>query len=254
MSKFFLLGKTLSHTFSPAYFRQLWDKQNIPNHSYQTLELPDLSTFRSWRATQTELGGLNVTIPYKTEIIPFLDDLSPAAREIQAVNTIVCQAGKLIGHNTDVIGFEKLLLLALSTKTFLPKQALIFGTGGSSKAVAYVLRKLNISFQFVSSQPNTAHLSYPAIDKALLQTHLLLINTTPLGMFPNTSSKVPLPYHFLTPEHICIDLVYNPTTTAFLAAAAEQGASTHNGLLMLHEQANAAWDLWKNAGNYKGRP
>lgn len=245
MPKFFLLGKTLSHTFSPAYFRRLWDSQNVPNHSYETLEMPDLSGFKSWVSTQTDLKGLNVTIPYKTEIIPLLDGLSAAAREIQSVNTIVCQTGRLIGHNTDVIGFEKLLSQAIDTQSPFPVRALVFGTGGSSKSVSYVLRQRQIPHVLVSRQPFANGLTYADIDQQVLATHLLLINTTPLGMFPNTHQKPPIPYQYLSPEHICIDLVYNPAPTEFLKSAQQQGAATHDGLLMLYEQANAAWALWK---------
>jgi shikimate dehydrogenase len=188
------------------------------------------------------LKGLNVTIPFKEKIIPFLDELSPEAAAARAVNCIRIKKGRLMGHNTDVLGFES------SLGKYLPKSfhanTLILGTGGAAKAVATVLKKKKIGFQFVSRQKSPDILPYEFIDKKVMNSHLLLINTTPLGMWPKTEVAPPIPYTLLSHDHFLFDLIYNPEETLFLKKGKLQGASIKNGLEMLLEQAEASWRFW----------
>ena len=192
---------------------------------------------------QNDLAGLNVTVPYKEVVIPFLDELSNEARAIGAVNTIVFKRGKRIGYNTDAPAFEHVLQ---ESGVVHGQSALVFGTGGASKAVTHVLQKLNISFKRISRQKANHTLTYKEIDDALASKNLLWINTTPVGQFPDVNTQLPLPFHSITNKHICIDLIYNPEQTSFLAQAMQHGAKNVNGLTMLHHQAEKAWNLWQS--------
>lgn len=243
MRTFGLIGKKLTHSFSPSYFAQKFEQESIVNTQYLAFPLKDITEFPALVKQQTNLIGLNVTIPYKTAILPYLDNLDNAATEIGAVNTIKFTAGKLQGFNTDVYGFEQSLLPLLKS---YHQQALVLGTGGAAKAVVYVLNKLKISFKYVSRTPTVGQLNYSEINKQLLQDHLLIINTTPLGMYPNTEQSPVLPYANLSKKHLVYDLVYNPLKTLFLAQAEAQGATIKNGLDMLHLQAEKAWEIWNN--------
>jgi shikimate dehydrogenase len=190
--------------------------------------------------TAPDLCGFNVTIPYKEQIIPFLDDLDSPAKTIGAVNTVVVKNGRLIGYNTDFEGFKSSLL------PFLPKRpikALILGTGGASKAVAYALRTLNIPYLFISRNPDKG-LTYQSLSKEIMAEYSLVINTTPIGMFPNIDQFPDIPYPFLTSQHLLYDLVYNPALTTFLKKGQMQGAQILNGLKMLELQAEKAWEIW----------
>lgn len=250
-----LIGKKLGHSFSDEFFNQKFAHEGI-NESYHLFPINEISLLPSLIENEKELKGLNVTIPYKTEVIPYLTSLSKEAEAIGAVNVIkiIRKSGDVIlrGFNTDCEGFEHSLLglLVPNTPLFeiqgLPLKALILGTGGASKAVAYVLDKLNIPYQFVSRHPQERQLSYNDLDKKIVESHLLIINTTPLGMYPEISAYPPIPYHYLTTRHICFDLVYNPEETEFLMKAKKKGATVKNGLEMLYGQALAAWNIWNN--------
>jgi shikimate dehydrogenase len=182
-----------------------------------------------------------VTIPYKEEVIPFLDDLDKTARQIGAVNTILFQNGKRIGYNTDCIGFERALKTKLKPHH---KKALVLGTGGASKAVCYVFKQLGIEYQKISRTPGENKKKYDQLDALDYQTHLIIVNCTPLGTFPNIEEKPPIDYSKLNENHFLFDLIYNPSQTSFLSLGDAQGADTSNGLHMLEQQAEAAWELW----------
>ena len=245
MSKLYgLIGKSLSHSFSPSYFAKKFEREQISNASYQAFEIDSIQKFPALLEQYPTLNGLNVTIPYKEEIIPYLDELAATAEAVGAVNTIQFKNNRLIGHNTDVVGFQNSLVEMLGTTSC--SRALILGTGGAAKAVAYSLRQLGIDYQYVSRNPKEGQFSYDALDGSLLEKHLLLVNTTPLGMYPKLESAPDLAYEQLSAQHFCYDLVYNPAVTRFLALAQAQGAKICNGLAMLHGQAEAAWDIWNS--------
>lgn len=243
MKRFGLIGQHLQHSFSPAYFANKFKQEEILDCTYELFPLAEIEDFKTLLQKEHNLSGLNVTIPYKQTIIPFLDRLSPQALQIGAVNTIQFVEGKLIGHNTDVYGFKTSLEKSLSTTQFHSK-ALVLGTGGASKAVAYALQEMNISYQYVSRKATEGILSYEMLSPEFIQEHLIIINTTPLGMSPNLNTCPLLPYTAIGQGHILFDLVYNPKQTLFMKKGAEQGAKTINGLEMLHLQAEKAWSIW----------
>jgi shikimate dehydrogenase len=248
MKRFGLIGRHLQHSFSPAYFANKFKQEGILGCAYDLFPLAQIEDFKSLLQKNLNLAGLNVTIPYKQAIIPFLDDLSPQALQIGAVNTIQFVEGQLIGHNTDVYGFQTSLEKALSSTQFNSK-ALVLGTGGASKAVVYALQEMNIPYQYVSRVSTADALSYEILSPKLVQNHLIIINTTPLGMSPNIESCPFLPYAAIGQAHILFDLVYNPKQTLFMKRGAEQGAKTINGLEMLHLQAEKAWNIWTGSDN-----
>ena len=240
-----LLGRKLGHSFSKEYFTDKFSRLNL-NDSYVNIELDDVSEIVSFVKENKDLKGFNVTVPYKEAIIPYLDDIDNVAKEVGAVNTVkVCNNGMLKGFNTDVIGFEKLLE---STRLQDYKTtSLIFGSGGASKAVQYVLRKNNIPFRIVSRNVDLGiKISYDEINSTGFSPYSLIINTTPVGMFPNVNEYLELPYSTITSQNIFIDLIYNPAETLFLEKARLKGAAVFNGLTMLYEQAEAAWKIWEN--------
>ena len=236
-----LVGKKLGHSFSKDYFTKKFSKLNL-DHSYQNIELENISDIIPFIKKNKHLKGFNVTVPYKEEIIPYLDEIDPIAKEVGAVNTVkVFDDGILKGFNTDVIGFEKIL-----EKTQRHKDAkttsLIFGSGGASKAVQYVLNKKNIPYKIVSRSFKLGVISYE--DVKSFKPYSIIINTTPVGMFPNVNDCLELPYSTIEPHNIFIDLIYNPEETLFLKKAKDFGAATFNGMTMLYEQAEAAWKIW----------
>ncbi len=245
MKYYGLIGQEIGHSFSPAYFAQKFDKEGIFDAHYHCYPLASIQDFSKLLKQQPLLSGLNVTIPYKTAIIPYLDCISPQAKAVGAVNTIAFDKGQLIGHNTDVFGFESSL-----TNTLLPHhkgcKALILGTGGASKAVQYVCQRLNIGYQLVSRTKGKNLIQYASIDANILSQHLLIINTSPLGMHPNTSSYPLLPYTALSTKHLLYDLVYNPSITTFMQKGIDIGATVTNGLKMLELQADKSWEIWQN--------
>ena len=243
-----LLGRKLGHSFSKEYFTDKFSRLNL-NDSYVNIELDDVSEIVSFVKENKDLKGFNVTVPYKEAIIPYLDDIDNVAKEVGAVNTVkVCNNGMLKGFNTDVIGFEKLLETAYrDTSHKYNNNALIFGSGGASKAVQYVLRKNNIPFKIVSRNVDLGiKISYDEINSTGFSPYSLIINTTPVGMFPNVNEYLELPYSTITSQNIFIDLIYNPAETLFLEKARLKGAAVFNGLTMLYEQAEAAWKIWGN--------
>lgn len=246
MRTFGLIGRHLQHSFSPTYFANKFKQEGICDCMYQLFPLDQIEAFPSLIQQGTNWAGLNVTIPYKQSIIPFLDQLSPQAAKIGAVNTIQFVEGQLIGHNTDVYGFQTSLNKRLTTQQRNSK-ALILGTGGASKAVAYALQQMNISYEYVSRSNPKNTFRYEMISPSLLKEYLIIINTTPLGMSPNIETCPLLPYNALGQKHILFDLVYNPEQTLFLKKGSLQGANTLNGLEMLHLQAEKAWSIWTNS-------
>ncbi|MCC5920854.1 MAG: shikimate dehydrogenase [Cyclobacteriaceae bacterium] len=237
-----LIGKSLKHSFSKRYFTEKFEREKIDNYQYELFELAAIDELPSLLQTP-DLIGLNVTIPYKQAVIPYLNDLSPEARRIGAVNTIQRQGDQWIGHNTDTIGFRDSLLNLLGDAK--PQRGLILGNGGAALAVKVALEDLDIPYSQVSRQAGLDY-TYEQLDASVLSSHHLIINTTPLGMFPEVESKPLIDYQSIGKEHFAYDLVYNPAETLFLKLAKSQGAKTLNGLPMLYGQAEAAWQIWQN--------
>jgi shikimate dehydrogenase len=242
MMNFGLIGKSLSHSFSRSYFEKKFIENELKDHFYINFELETIEQFKDVLKTQN-LKGLNVTNPYKESIIQFLDELSIEAKEIGAVNCIKIVNGKTIGYNTDAYGFGQ------SIKPFLDTthdRALILGTGGASKAVAYALKKIGVEVFFTTSstKKNTNTFFYHEINERMMDAFKLIINTTPLGLYPNVNEAPALPYHLFTDKHLAYDLIYNPEQTLFLKQAKEKGAVIINGLSMLHLQAEKSWEIW----------
>lgn len=245
MREFGLIGRSLAHSFSPAYFAGKFAALGFAgSHRYTAFELPTLAELPALLATHPHLAGLNVTIPYKEEVKAYLHELAPTAQLVGAVNTIEFGPnGRLIGHNTDLEGFEVALSGFLGTAP-PPLRALILGRGGAAKAVEAALKKRRIPYLFVTRQPLAAGLTYDELSGALLRHHRLIINTTPVGTWPDVTAAPPLPYEALTPGHFLFDLVYNPAETEFLRRGRLAGAATRNGRRMLDAQADAAWRIW----------
>lgn len=241
MSKFGLLGKNIDYSFSRAYFKNKFEKENL-DHTYENFDIPSLDSLPGIISKINDLKGFNVTIPYKEKVIPYLDEIEKNAAIIGAVNTIKVLSNKtLFGYNTDFIGFEE------SLKTFLPlkkNNALILGTGGASKAVGFALKNLGFNFNLVSRKRSQIAIAYSDLDKKIIGENLLIVNCTPLGTFPNTSLSPPIPYEYLTKDHLLYDLIYNPAETEFLKQGKLQGSNTKNGLEMLEIQAEKAWMIW----------
>jgi shikimate dehydrogenase len=244
MRTFGLIGRSLAHSFSQTYFTQKFYQLGLDDCRYELFELAAASELPSLLAQHADLAGLNVTIPYKEQIWPYLDDIASSAARVGAVNVIEIRPdGRLIGHNTDYVGFRE------SLRTFYPvpasgARALVLGTGGAAKAVAVALRELGISYWLVSRDMLGQHLTYPDLTPEVLAAHPLIINTTPLGTYPDVNACPPLPYAALTPRHYLYDLVYNPSETLFLQKGREAGAHAKNGFDMLERQAEAAWAIW----------
>lgn len=238
MKQFGLIGYPLSHSFSPSYFHAKFKSLGI-NARYDLFPLREIQEFIQLIA-EHEFTGLNVTIPHKQTIIPLINELSAEAKEIGAVNTIVFHKNKTIGYNTDVFGFEEMLA---QTPLKNNSTALIFGNGGAQKAVVYVLNKHSIPYKIIARKP-PYDLSFEELDSDIAKTNKLWINTTPIGMFPNEHEALPLPYSHLCPEHLLLDLVYNPEETQYLKHGKKAGSFTLGGLVMLHAQAEQAWKLW----------
>jgi shikimate dehydrogenase len=245
MIKLGLIGYPLSHSFSEKYFKNKFIQEEIQGYQYSNYPITDIKDLRKLILDEPYLKGLNVTIPYKQQVIPFLADLDETARQIGAVNTIYIsrdsQNISLRGFNTDVYGFQTSLEPLLRPEH---NAALILGTGGASKAVEFVLKSLGISYQFVSRKPASEQLHYSDLCLPVIKNHKLIINTTPLGTYPEVSAFPDIPYDLLGPGHILYDLVYNPAETEFLRLGSEKGVVTQNGLRMLELQAEAAWDIW----------
>jgi shikimate dehydrogenase len=243
MRAFGLIGYPLGHSFSKKYFADKFEREGITGNVYELYPLEQIGQIEELLNSNPNLAGLNVTIPFKEQVIAYLDSMSPVVEEIGACNCIHIQDGRLMGHNTDVIGFSRSLLPKLKPHH---KKALILGTGGSSKAVAYTLKELNIPFLQASRNPSEGMIGYEEIDQSMLEAHTLLINTTPVGMYPDIEKAPAIPYQFIGAGHYLFDLVYNPERTRFLEEGALRGATVENGSDMLVIQAEASWEIWNS--------
>lgn len=245
MKRYGLLGYPLTHSFSKRYFTDKFEKENIDS-TYENFEIDSIDKFHGIIKNNPEIIGLNVTIPYKEQVIPFLDELNDSAREIGAVNTIQVKRGEsgtqLKGFNTDTFGFEASLKPHLKEHH---KKALILGTGGASKALKYVLTKLGIDFISASIEElKNNEIRYEDIDEKIIAERLLIINATPLGTFPKINACANIPYEFITKKHLLFDLVYNPEITQFMQKGLDKGATVKNGYEMLLGQAEKAYEIW----------
>ena len=238
-----LIGRNISYSFSRSYFSKKFRELGLNEHYYENFDLASLDEFPAVIRENPSLKGLNVTIPYKEEIIGFLDELDVKAAEIGAVNTIQFKEGGLVGHNTDIYGFEMAIEPMLTKED---KNALILGTGGASKAVAYVLNKLSINCKFVSRNPVEGQWLYDDLNQEVMEQYRVIVNTTPLGTYPDIDKKPDIPYEFITAEHLLFDLIYNPERTAFLSEGLNKQARILNGLKMLELQAEKAWEIWNS--------
>ena len=242
-SKLFgLLGKNISYSFSKKHFTEKFFKENLNECYYENFDMNSIDEFPRLLQNNPKIKGLNVTIPYKESIIPYLQKLSKKAKKIGAVNVIrFTSNGKLKGYNSDYYGFKKSIEPLLKSHH---KKALILGTGGASKAIKYALKELEIPFTVVSRTSNEKVISYDQLNANTIDSHQILINCTPLGTSPNTEGFPPIPYTYITSKHLAYDLIYNPEETVFLAKAKAQGAITKNGYEMLLLQAEKAWEIW----------
>ncbi len=240
MRKYGLIGFPLTHSFSANYFEEKFLREKIYGCIYELYPLENIEHVTNLIKSQPALCGLNVTIPYKESVIPFLQHISTEAKEIGAVNCIHIKNGDLYGYNTDLYGFQK------SVSNWFPKenvQAFVLGSGGSSKAVQFSLKQIGIPFLTVSRSKNSGQITYADIE-ARMQEHNIFINTTPLGMFPNTEYAPDIPYQLLTSDDVLVDLIYNPEETRFLKMGKLAGCKTKNGLEMLKLQAEKSWEIW----------
>jgi shikimate dehydrogenase len=238
-----LLGKNISYSFSRGYFTDKFEKLKLKKSKYVNFDLQNIEDFPSIIDENEHLKGINVTIPYKEEIIPFLSKIDKTAKKIGAVNTIkFTKRGNLKGYNSDVVGFENSLIPLLKKHH---KRALILGTGGASKAIAYALKRNDIKYKFVSRNPEgKKEISYNSLTKEVMEKHTIIINSTPLGTFPDIDKCPNIPYQFITKNHILYDLIYNPAISTFLSKGKEKEAITKNGLQMLELQAEESWRIW----------
>lgn len=243
MRKFGLIGKDISYSFSQNYFSLKFKDENIKQATYQNFDLQNIEDFKKIVLKTEHLSGVNVTIPYKETIIPFIDKLDKKAKKIGAVNTIkLTKKGKTKGYNTDIYGFKKAIKPALKKRH---KKALILGTGGASKAIAFVLKELDIKFYFVSRKASEkASYTYNTLTEDIISKHQIIINCSPVGTFPNVNESPDIPYNGIGSKHILFDLIYNPSETEFLKQGKNKGATTLNGYNMLVYQAEKSWKIW----------
>lgn len=240
--RFGLLGRNISYSFSKGHFTEKFKDPIFEGYTYENFDIEDINYFTELVKNNPDVRGLNVTIPYKEAILPFLDKLSKKATAIGAVNTIkFSKKGKLKGYNTDYYGFKKSLEPLLQPHH---TKALILGTGGAAKAVAFALEELGILYTFVSRENKEKTIRYDLLNATIFENHTIIINTTPLGTSPNIDNFPTIPYDFFTEKHIAYDLIYNPAETVFLKKAKKYGAKTKNGLEMLIIQAEKAWRIW----------
>lgn len=248
MDTYGLIGKKLTHSFSPAYFNRKFKELGI-NARYLLYEIDNVQEIKNLIRDDQTLKGLNITIPYKKSVFKIADSIHPVAAQVGSVNTLKIDRtdAKIVisAFNTDVVGFEETLLPLVSNRKNIA--ALVLGTGGAANAVEFVLNKLQIPFNFVSRNPlNKNQLSYSALTEEIIKSHKLIVNTTPKGMFPDVDESPAIPYQFIGREHILCDLIYNPKETLFLKHGREKGCITMNGLKMLEIQADASWEIWSS--------
>ena len=247
MKTFGLIGHPLGHSFSKNYFTEKFENEGLDKHQYVNFDIDTIAKFPSIFDQYEEICGLNCTIPYKQQIMQFLNEIDEEAKEVGAVNTIkilnTAQGIRLKGYNTDIIGFERSIKPLLNNKH---KKALILGTGGASKAVKYILTKLGIEYISASIEEELFEneIRYEDIDVKMIEDHLLIINATPLGTYPNVDNCAKIPYDAISTDHVLFDLVYNPSVTLFMKKGMSNGATVKNGLEMLQGQALAAWEIW----------
>ena len=246
MKKYGLIGYPLTHSFSKSFFNQKFESEHI-DAEYINFEIPTITDFKNVLKQNPTLNGINVTIPYKTQVIPFLDELTDNAKAIGAVNVIKLTKGyfgqtKLVGHNTDILGFKQSIEPLLDPTKH--KKALILGTGGASKAIFHGLKQLGVESIFVSRTPIKDGLTYNDLTPAIIEAHTVIVNTTPVGMFPHSDAYPDIPYEHITDQHLLYDLLYNPDETLFMKKGKQQGAEVKNGLEMLLLQAFAGWKIW----------
>lgn len=241
---FGLLGKKLEHSFSKGYFTKKFKAEKQLHHAYENFEIPTIDQFLGIWKEHPNLRGMNVTIPYKESVIPFLDQIDPIAKRIGAVNTIVKSGELLLGFNTDVIGFHASLKKMIGRH--LMNGALILGSGGASKAVSFTLACMGLPHLVISRKPSEVQISYDQITADILKNYDLIINTTPLGTSPKTDECPPIPYDLLLPKNYLYDLIYNPEKSLFLQRGDNHGCIVKNGAEMLILQAEASWEIWKH--------
>ncbi|MEO6720948.1 MAG: shikimate dehydrogenase [Ferruginibacter sp.] len=243
MKLYGLIGYPLGHSFSKEYFTEKFKKENLADCYFEAFPIPDIGEFEAIIKENPSLKGLGVTIPYKEQVLKFVDEMSEEVKAIGATNSIRISRNKRIAYNTDITGFERSFCKQL--KPFHTK-ALILGNGGASKAVQYVLNKLGINFLVVTrnEQPAINSINYKQLDAGSISEYLVIINCTPVGMFPNEQVAPDIPYQLLTPQHYLYDLVYKPKRTLFLQRGEEAGAATENGYEMLIIQAEESWKIW----------
>ncbi len=244
--RFGLFGYPLAHSYSKKFFTEKFQREGRTDCVYDNFETQNIQDLKGIIREHPDLEGLNITLPFKQEIIPMLDNLDDISQRISAVNAVRIIRGEggkveLHGHNTDAWGFELAIRPILRPHH---RRALILGTGGSAKAVSYVFRKLNIEHFFVTRNESRFHYSYADLNFNTMKAFQIVVNTTPLGMFPDTDTFPQIPYEFLTHKNLCFDLIYNPPQTMFLGKAKEAGAFIHNGFRMLRLQAEKAWEIW----------
>ncbi len=242
MKRFGLIGKKLGHSFSAKYFAEKFEREGLRDCDYSLYELPEIECVKEFMLTP-DLVGFNVTIPYKQQIIPYLDALDAQAREVGAVNCVKIERdGRRVGYNTDVDGIRLSLDKLLGGEKV--GSALVLGTGGAAQAVQYVLRERGVNYKVVSRDADKADLIYDDLDQEVMSAHRLIINASPVGMYPACDNAPNIPYAMLSGSHFLFDLVYNPLTTRFMELGAEQGAATLSGIDMLYAQAESAWEIW----------
>jgi len=254
MKKLGLFGYPVGHSFSKIFFGEKFDREQLQDWEYELYPIEKIEKLKSFLKDEPEMVGFNVTVPYKVAVVNYLDEIDPLALTIGSVNTvsiIETQIGKkLKGYNTDAYGFEKSFKPLLNTSI---NKALILGTGGSSRAVKYVLRDLNIPYTSVSRNKHDNRIQYDEVTEATLQEHNIIINTTPVGMFPNVDEAPLIPYQFINKDHLLFDLIYNPEETLFLKKGREAGARTKNGLEMLLLQSDKCWEIWNPTVGVRGQ-
>lgn len=247
MKTFGLVGYPLGHSFSKKFFTEKFETEGLTDHQYLNFEIDTIEKFPGIFETNSDIIGLNCTIPYKQQVMKYLDEVDEEAMIVGAVNTIkpirTADGLKLKGFNTDIIGFENSIKPMLSAQH---KRALILGTGGASKAIKHILKKLGIEYVSASIEDELFEdeIRYNQIDRKVIEERLIIINATPLGTFPKVDACADIPYEYITDKHVMFDLVYNPEVTLFMKKGQEKGAKTKNGLEMLHRQALASWKIW----------
>ena len=241
--KFGLLGKDISYSFSKKYFTENFEKLGLTDLKYLNFDIPEIEEFPFiYYHREEEFGGMNVTIPYKEKVMKYLDEIDEDAKEIGAVNTIkFTKDNRLVGYNTDVYGFQNSINPLLKSHH---KKALILGTGGASKAIAFALKNLGIEYKFVSRQSMENGFLYSDLNQEIMADYTIVINCTPIGTHPNTNEFPNIPYEFITQKHLLFDLIYNPSVTKFLEEGKLKGATIKNGLEMLELQAEKSWEIW----------